>query len=96
MKISLALLLLLLAAACTSSQGMSFLSSRSTCCSKEKFHRQRIREFRIQGYQETAPNCTHKAVFVKLRNGAVVCVDPKEKWFQDYLKKQKKLKSTST
>ncbi|NXR47471.1 CCL13 protein, partial [Hippolais icterina] len=92
MKISLGLLLLLLAAAWTSIQGMSF-HSRAPCCSE--LHKQRIPEFKIQGYKETSPNCIHKAVLVKLQKG-FVCVDPKEKWFQDYLRKQKKPNSTST
>ncbi|NXB10167.1 CCL13 protein, partial [Cnemophilus loriae] len=95
MKISLALLILLLAAAWTGSQGRSFRSSRVICCSKEMFSRQKIAEFRIQGYKDTAPNCTHKAVLVKLQKG-MVCVNPKEKWLQEYLRKQKKPNSTSS
>ncbi|NWW33038.1 CCL13 protein, partial [Panurus biarmicus] len=94
MKISLALLTLLLAAAWTGSQGMSFRSSRGTCCSKEKFYSRKIPEFRIQGYLYTAPTCTHRAVLVKVLKG-MVCVDPEERWFQEYLRKQKKAKGTS-
>ncbi|NWH97690.1 CCL13 protein, partial [Tichodroma muraria] len=95
MKISLALLILLLAAAWTGSHGRSFRSSRVTCCSKKMFSRQRIPEFRIQGYQYTAPTCTPKAALVELLEG-MVCVDPEERWFQKYLKKQQKPNSTST
>ncbi|NXX25009.1 CCL13 protein, partial [Nicator chloris] len=95
MKISSALLILLLAAAWTGSQGMSFRSSRGTCCSKEMFSRQKIPEFRIQGYLYTPPTCTHRAVLVKLPKG-MVCVDPQERWFQRFLRKQKKSNSTST
>ncbi|NXM12841.1 CCL13 protein, partial [Ploceus nigricollis] len=95
MKISLALLILLLAAAWTGSQGMSLRSSRTSCCSKEMFSRRKIPAFRIQGYLETPSTCTYKAVLVKLQKG-VVCVDPEEKWFQGYLRKQKKPNSTST
>ncbi|NXA73588.1 CCL13 protein, partial [Thryothorus ludovicianus] len=95
MKISLALLILLLAAAWTGSQGMSFRSSRAKCCSKEMFSRRKIPEARIQGYQHTAPTCTHRAVLVKLLKG-LVCVDPEERWFQEYLRKQKKTNSIPT
>ncbi|NWZ02321.1 CCL13 protein, partial [Loxia curvirostra] len=95
MRISLALLILLLAAAWTGSQGMSFRSSRAQCCSKEMFFPRKIPEFRIRGYLETAPSCTHRAVLVKLLKG-MVCVDRKEKWFQEYLRKQKQPNSTST
>ncbi|NWT97135.1 CCL5 protein, partial [Urocynchramus pylzowi] len=95
MKISLALLILLLAAAWTGSQGMSFRSSRANCCSKEMFYRRKIPEFRIQGYQYTPPTCSHRAVLVKLLEG-MVCVDPEKKWFQEYLRKEKKRNSTST
>ncbi|NXQ66088.1 CCL2 protein, partial [Quiscalus mexicanus] len=95
MRISLALLILLLAAAWTGSQGMSFRSSRPKCCSKEMFSRRKIPEFRILGYQETPSTCTHRAVLVKLLTG-MVCVDPKKKWFQEYLRKQKEPNSTST
>ncbi|NXK65794.1 CCL13 protein, partial [Sylvietta virens] len=97
MKISLALLILLLAAAWTGSQGMSFRSSRGNvpCCSKEKFSRQKIPGFRIRGYLYTPPSCAHRAVLVKLLKG-MVCVDPEERWFQQYLRKQKKPNSTST
>ncbi|NXQ57291.1 CCL13 protein, partial [Anthoscopus minutus] len=94
MKISLALLILLLAAAWTGSQGISFRSSRATCCSKEKFSRRKIPEVKIQSHLYTAPSCTHRAVLVKLQKGTV-CVDPQERWFQEYLRK-KKLNSTST
>ncbi|NXO18289.1 CCL26 protein, partial [Oriolus oriolus] len=94
MKISLALLVLLLAAAWAGGQGVSFRSSKVTCCSKEMFSHRKIPEAKIQEYRYTAPSCTHKAVLVKLP-AAIVCVDPKEKWFQKYLRKQKKLNSTS-
>ncbi|NXT70606.1 CCL13 protein, partial [Chaetops frenatus] len=95
MKISWALLILLLAAACPGSQGMAFRSSRVSCCSKEMFSRRKIPEFRIQGYLPTAPTCTHKAVLVRLKKGRV-CVDPDERWFQEYLRKQKQPSSSST
>ncbi|NXH51409.1 CCL13 protein, partial [Rhabdornis inornatus] len=93
MKI-LALLLLLLAAAWTGSQGKSFRSSTSTCCSDKMFTRRKIQESKIQGYWYTS-NCTHKAVLVKLLEGSV-CVDPKEKWFRDYLRKQRKQKKPNS
>ncbi|XP_039576700.1 C-C motif chemokine 7-like [Passer montanus] len=95
MKISLALLVLLLAAAWTGSQGLSFRRSSPSCCSKGMFSRRKIPEFKILGYLETASSCTHRAVLVKLAKG-MVCVDPEEKWFQEYLRKQKKPNSTST
>ncbi|CAN8197311.1 unnamed protein product [Coccothraustes coccothraustes] len=95
MRISLALLILLLAAAWTGSLGLSFRSSRTKCCSKEMFYRRKIPEFRIQGYWDTDSSCTHRAVLVNLLKG-MVCVDPEEKWFQEYLRKQKKPNSTST
>ncbi|NWT59432.1 CCL5 protein, partial [Erythrocercus mccallii] len=95
MKVSMALLILLLAAACTGSQGISFRSSRRPCCSKEMFHTRKIPEFRIQGYLHTASSCTHRAVLVKLLRGSV-CVDPEQRWFQEYLRKQKKSNNTST
>ncbi|NWV49347.1 CCL13 protein, partial [Daphoenositta chrysoptera] len=95
MKISLALLVLLLAAAWAGRQGVSFRSSKATCCSKEMFSRRKIPEFRIKGYQDTAPSCTHRAALVMLSRG-MVCVDPEERWFQKYLRKQKKPTSTST
>ncbi|NXO92386.1 CCL13 protein, partial [Certhia brachydactyla] len=95
MKISFALLILLLAAAWTGSQGRSFRSSRVKCCSEEMFSRRKISEFRIQGYQYTAPTCTHRAVLVKLLKG-LVCVDPEERWFQEYLRKQKKSNHNAT
>ncbi|NXU40925.1 CCL4 protein, partial [Drymodes brunneopygia] len=95
MKISLALLVLLLAAAWTGSQGKSFRSSRLTCCSKEMFLRRKIPDSRIQSYLHTAPSCSHRAVLVKLQKG-MVCVNPEERWFQEYLRKQKRPNSTST
>ncbi|XP_041278932.1 C-C motif chemokine 13-like [Onychostruthus taczanowskii] len=95
MKISLALLILLLAAAWTGSQGMSFRRSRANCCSKGMFSHRKIPEFRIRGYLQTAPTCTHRAVLVKLPKG-MVCVDPEEKWLQEYLRKQKEPNSTTT
>ncbi|NXS35290.1 CCL26 protein, partial [Pomatostomus ruficeps] len=94
MKISVALLIVLLAAAWTGSQGMSFRSSRVTCCSRERLFRRKILEFWIRGYQYTAPSCAHQAVVVKLLKGTV-CVDPEQGWFQEYLRKQKQPNSTS-
>ncbi|NXQ45819.1 CCL13 protein, partial [Catharus fuscescens] len=95
MKVSV-LLLLLLAAAWTGSQGVSLRSgSRLDCCSKDMFKYQRIPAKKTQGYEETDPSCTLKAVLVKIPKGKV-CVDPEEKWFQNYLRKQKKPKSTYT
>ncbi|KAM4760705.1 C-C motif chemokine 5-like [Cyanocitta cristata] len=94
MKISLALLVLLLAAAWAGRQGVSFRSSKVTCCSKGKFFHGKIPEAKILEYHYTSPTCTHKAVLVTLPGG-MVCVDPKEKWLQKYLKKQKKPNSTS-
>ncbi|NWU22061.1 CCL13 protein, partial [Dyaphorophyia castanea] len=93
MKISLALLVLLLAAAWAGRQG-SFRSSRVTCCSKEMFSRQKIPAIKIQRYEYTSPSCTHRAVLVTVAKGPI-CVDPEERWFQQYLRKQKKAKSTS-
>ncbi|NXB28305.1 CCL13 protein, partial [Eulacestoma nigropectus] len=86
MKISVALLVLLLAAAWAGSQGMSLRSPKVTCCSKEMFVHHKISPCKIQGYQHTPSNCTHKAVLVKLLKG-MVCVDPEKAWFKDYLKK---------
>ncbi|XP_010400780.1 C-C motif chemokine 5-like [Corvus cornix cornix] len=94
MKISLALLVLLLAAAWAGRPGMSFRSSKVMCCPKEKFSRGRIPEDKILEYHYTSPTCTHKAVLVTMPRG-MVCVDPEEKWFQKYLRKQKKPNSTS-
>ncbi|XP_030143975.1 C-C motif chemokine 5 isoform X2 [Taeniopygia guttata] len=95
MKISSALLILLLAAAWTRSQGLSLRSSKAHCCSKEMSSRRKIPEFKIQGYLETPSTCTYRAVLVQLQKG-MVCVDPEKKWFQEYLRKQKKPNSTST
>ncbi|NXI78058.1 CCL8 protein, partial [Rhipidura dahli] len=94
MKISLALLALLLAAAWAGSQGVSLRSSKVRCCSEEMFSHQKIPEAKILAYQNTTPTCTHQAVLVKLQEG-MVCVDPKQRWFQKYLRKQKKANSTS-
>ncbi|NXA90361.1 CCL13 protein, partial [Melanocharis versteri] len=94
MKSSLALLILLLAAAWTGSQGKSFRSSGIICCSKEMFQHKKIPEHRIKNYWPTDSSCTHPAFLVKLPKG-IVCVDPEEKWFQEYLRKQEKPKSTS-
>ncbi|NXY10582.1 CCL13 protein, partial [Pteruthius melanotis] len=94
MKISWALLVLLLAAAWAGGQGLSWRSSKAMCCSKEMFRHRKIPEFRIKAYQDTAPSCDIKAVLVTLPKG-MVCVDPEETWFQEYLKKQKKPSSTS-
>ncbi|NXS24234.1 CCL5 protein, partial [Mystacornis crossleyi] len=88
MKISLALLVLLLAAAWAGRPGVSFRSSKVTCCSEKMFSRQKIPAFRIQKYEYTSPKCTHKAVLVMLQKGTMVCVDPEERWFQQYLRKQ--------
>ncbi|NXH36703.1 CCL26 protein, partial [Myiagra hebetior] len=88
MKISLALLILLLAAACAGRQGVSFRSSKVTCCPKEKFSHRKIPEAKILEYRYTSSTCTHKAVLVTLPGG-MVCVDPEERWFQKYLRKQK-------
>ncbi|NXO78776.1 CCL13 protein, partial [Sitta europaea] len=95
MKISLALLILLLAATWTGSQGMSFRSSKVKCCSEKMFARQKIPAFRIKGYQPTASTCPRRAVLVEMLKG-LVCVDPEERWFQEYLRKEKKPNSTST
>ncbi|NWW12602.1 CCL13 protein, partial [Oreocharis arfaki] len=99
MKISLALLVLLLAAAWTGTQGESFRSSKGTCCPKKvvsprKSLEKKIPEDKIQAYRYTSSDCTHKAVLVTLPRGEV-CVDPKERWFQKYLSKQKQPNSTS-
>ncbi|NWV90582.1 CCL5 protein, partial [Machaerirhynchus nigripectus] len=94
MKISVALLVLLLAAAWVGSHGLSFHSSKVTCCAKKRFFRGRIPESKIQGYQDTSPTCTNKAVLVTLQRGSA-CVDPEQRWFQEYLRKQKKPNSTS-
>ncbi|NXB47502.1 CCL12 protein, partial [Leucopsar rothschildi] len=94
MKISV-LLLLLLAAAWTGSQGKSFRSSKYYCCSKEMLARRKINESMIQGYRYTSSSCTHKAVLVKLMTGSI-CVDPEEKWFQKYLRKQEKQKKPNS
>ncbi|NWI76202.1 CCL26 protein, partial [Dryoscopus gambensis] len=91
MKISLALLVLLLAAAYA---GMTFRSSKVTCCSEKMFYHQKIRESRIQEYKYTPPTCALKAVLVTVPEGTI-CVDPKKRWFQQYLRKQKKPNSTS-
>ncbi|XP_066058148.1 C-C motif chemokine 7-like [Chamaea fasciata] len=85
MKISLALLILLLAAAWTGSQGMSFRSPRGRCCTK--FYHKEISESKIQGYQYTPSNCPLRAVLVKLPQ-VQVCVDPRKRWLQMYLRKQ--------
>ncbi|NXE41400.1 CCL5 protein, partial [Ptilorrhoa leucosticta] len=94
MKISLALLVLLLAAAWAGRQGRSFRSSKVTCCSKEMFSYRRIPALRIKEYQYTSSNCSHNAVLVTLPRG-MVCVDPQERWFQEFLRKQKKPNSIS-
>ncbi|NWR48478.1 CCL11 protein, partial [Regulus satrapa] len=93
MKISFALLILLLAAAWTGSQGMSFRSSRSQCCSK--LSRQKIPEDKILSYKYTSPTCSRRAVIVELPKG-MVCVDPEKRWFQEHLRNKKKPNSTST
>ncbi|NWW16033.1 CCL5 protein, partial [Falcunculus frontatus] len=95
MKISLALLVLLLAAAWAGSQGLSFHSSKVTCCPKEMFFHRRIPDAKIQEYQYTSSTCTHRAVLVTLPGKMTVCVDPEKRWFQNYLRKQKKPNSTS-
>ncbi|NWT81064.1 CCL5 protein, partial [Lanius ludovicianus] len=94
MKISLVLLVLLLAAAWAGRQGVSFRSSKVTCCPKEKFFHHKIPEAKILEYQYTSSSCTHKAVLVTLPGG-MVCVDPGKRWFQKYLRKQKNPNSTS-
>ncbi|NXY16293.1 CCL13 protein, partial [Atrichornis clamosus] len=93
MKISLVLLTLLLAAPWTGSQGLSFRRPGITCCSKEKFFRRKIPEFRIKGYQYTASLCPHRAALVKLSKGTL-CVDPDVGWFQKYLQQKPTLTST--
>ncbi|NXM46466.1 CCL18 protein, partial [Gymnorhina tibicen] len=70
-------------------------TSTVMCCSKEEISSQKIPERRIQEYSYTSPSCTHKAALVKLRTGRTTCVDPEQSWFQQYLKKQKKPRSTS-
>ncbi|NWV60105.1 CCL26 protein, partial [Malurus elegans] len=70
-------------------------SPRPTCCSKDKLSRRRIPEFRIREYRYSASSCALRAVLVKLDHG-MVCVDPQQKWFQEYLRKQKKPKTPST
>ncbi|NWV79969.1 CCL5 protein, partial [Dasyornis broadbenti] len=95
MKISLALLMLLLAAACTGRKAVSFRSPRPTCCPKEMLFRRKIQASRIQEFRYTASSCALKAVLVKLPK-LTLCVDPEEKWFQEYLRMQKKPNTSST
>ncbi|NWV34683.1 CCL2 protein, partial [Grantiella picta] len=95
MKVSLALLILLLAAACTDIKAASFRSTRPECCTEEMLVHKKIPPSRIQGFQYTASSCPLKAALVKLPKLAV-CVDPEEKWFQYYLRMQKKPNAIST
>ncbi|NXY71209.1 CCL13 protein, partial [Glareola pratincola] len=92
---SLALLTLLLAALWTGSQGFSLRSSYSTCCYKDMFIRKKIPLSNIKSYQKTPSHCSHRAVRVELLDGNKFCVDPKERWFQQY-RRQKKSTSAST
>ncbi|NXL00011.1 CCL4 protein, partial [Mesembrinibis cayennensis] len=86
---SLALLTLLLAALWTGSQGVSFRSPYGACCYKGMFIRKKIPVSLIRSYQETPSHCSHKAVRVETRKGIKFCVDPEERWFQQYrLKKE--------
>ncbi|NXS46697.1 CCL26 protein, partial [Balaeniceps rex] len=90
---SLALLTLLLVALWTGSQGISLRSRYSTCCYKEMFVRQKIPAFLIRSYQKTPSHCSRRAVRVELLKGKKFCVDPEERWFQQYRQQQE---STST
>ncbi|KFQ52377.1 C-C motif chemokine 13 [Pelecanus crispus] len=92
---SLALLTLLLAALWTGSQGVSFRSPYGTCCYKEMFVQKKIPAFLIRTYQKTPSHCSRKAVIVELLKGKKFCVDPEERWFQQY-RQQQESTSTST
>ncbi|NWW44048.1 CCL4 protein, partial [Pedionomus torquatus] len=92
---SLAIITLLLAALWTRSQGVSFRSPYSTCCYKEMFIKQKIPGSLIRSYQKTPSHCSRRAVRVELLRGKKFCVDPEERWFQQYLR-QKESTSTST
>ncbi|XP_035415100.1 C-C motif chemokine 3-like [Cygnus olor] len=86
---SLTLVALLLAAVWTESWGMSFRSSYTKCCYKKMFIKKEIPASFIRSYQETSPHCSHRAVIVELLKGKKLCVDPTERWFQQYLQRQK-------
>ncbi|NXN48019.1 CCL4 protein, partial [Rhinoptilus africanus] len=92
---SLALLTLLLAALWTGSQGVSLRSPYSTCCYKDMFIRKEIPASKIKSYQKTPSHCSHRAVRVETLKGQKFCVDPQERWFQQY-QQQKKSTSAST
>ncbi|XP_074779035.1 C-C motif chemokine 13-like [Athene noctua] len=96
MKVStLALLTMLLAALWTESQSASFRSLYGACCYKKMFLRNKIPDNLIKSYQETPSHCSHRAVRVETLKGQKFCVDPKKKWFQDYLQR-KEANDTST
>ncbi|NXI73997.1 CCL3 protein, partial [Anseranas semipalmata] len=86
---SLAMVTLLLAAVWSESWGLSFRKPSGTCCYKNMFIQKEIPASFIRSYQETSPHCSRRAVIVELRKGKKYCVDPTERWFQQYLRGQK-------
>ncbi|KFP65115.1 C-C motif chemokine 3 [Cariama cristata] len=92
---SLALLILLLAALWAESQGVSFRSHYSACCYKDMFVWKKIPAFLIKSYEKTPSHCSRNAVLVELLRGKKLCVDPEERWFQQY-QQQQESRRTST
>ncbi|XP_005077137.1 C-C motif chemokine 8 [Mesocricetus auratus] len=87
MKIS-AMLLCLLLIAVTVSPGELAEPDESpipnTCCFS--VISRKLPFLRLQSYSKTSTQCAMAAVIFETKRGRQVCVDPTQKWVQDYMK----------
>ncbi|KYO32529.1 chemokine (C-C motif) ligand 1 [Alligator mississippiensis] len=90
---TLTLTSLLLVALCTEAHCF-FYDRKPKCCYGSNFVKRPVPSFLIRGYRNTSSTCSHQAVLVELRKGKEICVDPSEKWFQNYEQMKKKQSSS--
>ncbi|OBS79577.1 hypothetical protein A6R68_22221 [Neotoma lepida] len=87
MKISAALLCLLLIAATISPGELAEPDEKPlpvSCCYRVTSKKIPLRV--LQSYTKTSTQCPLAAVIFKTNRGMHICVDPKQKWVNDYMK----------